>query len=138
VDLPPSRVQLRQSARGFRAHGIRAAGWASGAERAEKLKLGKQKSRGEACGARRLILALPILLFLAPRFLNARRFQLFASWPVEQRALGLVLVGWTGVGPELFTFGGGLVSIVRTCLLALLAASHRAGFLLMRYKSNTG
>jgi hypothetical protein len=49
----------------------------------------------------------PILLFLALLFLNATRcgfppsdfcfqlsvFQLFASWPVEQRALGLLLAG---------------------------------------------
>jgi hypothetical protein len=33
--------------------------------------------------------------------------------------LGSLLRGWTGVGPRLFTFGGGLVSIVRELTLAL-------------------
>jgi hypothetical protein len=58
-------------------------------------------------GGQRLLLALSIFLFLPPLFLNASgvrftppvsafsvsAFQLFASWPVEQRALGLLLAG---------------------------------------------
>jgi hypothetical protein len=54
------------------------------------------------CCRQRLLLVLPIFLFLAPLFLNARLplsgfslppFQLFASWPVEQRALDLLRAG---------------------------------------------
>jgi hypothetical protein len=71
-------------------------------------------------GGQRQFLALPIFLFLAPLFHNAPGFrfppsdfcfqlsvfQLFASWPVEQRALGLLLAecGFVqaaeGMGPK--------------------------------------
>jgi hypothetical protein len=89
-------------------------GGAGAGGRAEKLKLGKQKAEIARRRARRSAApsCLPIFLFLAPCFLNApgfrfplsaRRFQvsgfslsafqLFASWPVEQRALGLLLAG---------------------------------------------
>ena len=53
-------------------------------------------------GGQRQFLALLIFLFLAPFFLNSPgfslplsgfSFHLFASWPVGQRALGLLLAG---------------------------------------------